>query len=570
MNTPDPFARRQPPVEATRDYRLGGGAPASQPDRCKMALVHGSGPCPFEALAALLRHRLRLAALLFCAGAGAFLVKSFWDQNDRFFASPLTMTLHTAVVAVSAVLVGVLTSRHCLHLWVLRAAELTFFGMTTVFFAWLHYFTYVEAQPLLAGAGSNDVLTAYRLITGANLVRWVLLLVIYGTFIPNTWRRSAAVVGVIAATPLVLTAAMAVFDASLRPYLADTLIILAIGVGFASAVAVFGSYKIDELSHQAREARTLGQYRLKKLLGTGGMGEVHLAEHVLLRRPCAIKLIRPEQAGDPTNLSRFEREVRATATLTHPNTVEIFDYGRTDDGTFYYVMEYLPGLGLDDLVERHGPLPPERAAHFLAQVCGALHEAHAIGLTHRDVKPSNILACERGGVRDVAKLLDFGLVQDPGLAKEADRLTIQGTILGSPPYMSPEQAAGKPVDGRSDIYSLGGVAYFLLTGQAPFVRDTALQLLLAHAHDPVVPPSAVRAGVPADLEQVVLRCLEKDPAKRFTDVRGLKQALAACACAGRWTEERAETWWSEAPAKDTLPELPAAATSREVTVSMRA
>src|SRR5262249_52146615 len=164
-------------------------------------------------------------------------------------------------------------------------------------------------------------------------------------------------------------------------------------------------------------------------------------------------------------------------------------------------------------------------------------EAHAVGLIHRDIKPSNVLACERGGVRDVAKLLDFGLVQNPALANEADRLTVQGTILGSPPYMSPEQAAGKGVATRSDIYSLGGVAYFLLTGQPPFVRDTAMQLLMAHAYDPVVSPGTVRAGIPDDVQQVVLRCLEKDPGRRFPDVRALRQALGQCACAGGWTEE---------------------------------
>src|SRR5262249_25444685 len=161
--------------------------------------------------------------------------------------------------------------------------------------------------------------------------------------------------------------------------------------------------------------------------------------HVLLRRPCAIKLIRPEQAGDPTTLQRFEREVQAMATLTHPNTALVFDYGHADDGTFYYVMEYLPGQNLESLVSACGPLPAARAIPFLRQVCGALREAPGIGLLQRDIKPSNIIACERGGLHDVAKLLDFGLVQGAGLVKEAARLTVQGTVLGSPPYMSPEQ-----------------------------------------------------------------------------------------------------------------------------------
>src|SRR5206468_6401336 len=159
-------------------------------------------------------------------------------------------------------------------------------------------------------------------------------------------------------------------------------------------------------------------------------------------------------------------------------------YGRTDDGTFYYVMEYLPGLSLQELVDQYGPLPAARAIHFLRQICAALKEVHAVGLIHRDIKPSNVIACQRGGVQDVAKLLDFGLVHSVGLEMTSDKLTIQGTILGSPPYMSPEQAFGKAgVDARTDIYGLGGLAYFLLTGQPPFVRETATEMLVAHAHE---------------------------------------------------------------------------------------
>src|SRR5262249_14428983 len=174
-----------------------------------------------------------------------------------------------------------------------------------------------------------------------------------------------------------------------------------------------------------------------------------------------------------------------TATLTHFNTVEIFDYGSTEDGTFYYVMEYLPGLNLQELVDQYGPLPPDRAIHFLRQICGALREAHAVGIIHRDIKPSNIIACERGGVHDVATLLDFGSVQSTGGAKQRDNnLAVMGTIAGSPPFMPPEQATGREdLDRRTDIYSLGGVAYFLLTGKAPFERDTAMQMMMAHAYE---------------------------------------------------------------------------------------
>jgi serine/threonine-protein kinase len=256
---------------------------------------------------------------------------------------------------------------------------------------------------------------------------------------------------------------------------------------------------------------------------------VYLAEHSLLRRPCAIKLIRPERAGDPATLKRFEREVQAMAALTHPNTAEVYDYGHAADGTFYYVMEYLPGPSLEELIKQHGPLPPERAVHLLRQVCAALQEAHAAGLVHRDVKPGNVLVCERGGLADVAKLLDFGLVRGHGLDSDDAKLTQQGAIAGTPAYMSPEQAAGREdVDGRSDIYSLGAVAYFLLTGQPPFVRGSAVQTLAAHLGEPVVPPDRLRADVPADLQAVVLRCLEKEPARRFARAADLAEALAGC------------------------------------------
>ena len=199
------------------------------------------------------------------------------------------------------------------------------------------------------------------------------------------------------------------------------------------------------------------------------MGEVYLAEHRLLKRPCAVKLIHPHRASDPHLLQRFEREVQATAQLTHTNTVEMFDYGHTEDGTFYYVMEYLPGLSLAELVEKHGPLPPARAVHLLMQTCDALSEAHSRGLIHRDIKPGNIFSAQRGGYYDVAKLLDFGLAKPISADSVPVQLTQDGSITGSPLYMSPEQAIGdSEPDERSDIYSLGAVAYYLLTGRPPF------------------------------------------------------------------------------------------------------
>jgi serine/threonine-protein kinase len=207
-------------------------------------------------------------------------------------------------------------------------------------------------------------------------------------------------------------------------------------------------------------------------------------------------------------------------------------------------MEYLPGLTLEQLVGRHGPLPPCRAVWLLRQACRALREAHALGLVHRDLKPANVMVCERGGAHDVVKLLDFGLVKAVGLDGREERLTQEGAIAGTPAYLSPEQASGKGhLDGRTDPYSLGAVAYFLLTGRPPFPGNDALQVIVAHLHEPVRPLTEWRAEVPADLQAVVLRCLEKDPGRRFADVGGLDEALAACGCAGQWGEEMAARWW---------------------------
>jgi serine/threonine-protein kinase len=376
----------------------------------------------------------------------------------------------------------------------------------------------------------------------------------YGTFIPNTGRRCAVVAIFMALVPMLVVAIGGTVHKEVpRHLLVFFLVEMVMWLGMASAGAVFGSHKISVLSREAVEARKLGPYQLKRRLGAGGMGEVYLAEHVLLRRPCAVKLIRPERLGDPSVVRRFLREVQVTATLTHPNTVQVFDYGQTEDGTLYYAMEYLPGLSLDELVARIGPLSPARVVFLLRQLCGALAEAHAVGLIHRDIKPGNVLVCNRGGRADVAKLLDFGLVHRPSEAGDTSRLTHPGLVFGTPAYMSPEQAAGRPGgDARSDIYSLGALAYFLLAGQPPFVRASVVQTLAAHISEPLAPLPRFRDAVPADVQAVVLRCLSKEQAARFPDVAALDEALSRCACAGEWTSAQAAAWWkTQAPADST-------------------
>jgi serine/threonine-protein kinase len=271
-----------------------------------------------------------------------------------------------------------------------------------------------------------------------------------------------------------------------------------------------------------------------------------------------VKFIRPDLAAHPATAARFAREVQAVTGLTHANTVRVYDYGRAEGGPFYYVMEYLDGPTLEELVRQAGPLPPGRAVYLLRQLCGALTEAHAAGLVHRDLKPGNVIVAALGGQRDVAKLLDFGLVQDL-CADAADRLTRTGTVLGTPAYMSPEQAAGESaLDARGDVYSLGAVAFFALTGQPPFRGKTLGQLLAAHRSEPPPALAGLRPDVPADLAAVVARCLAKEPHDRFQSAADLDRALTQCGCAADWSAERAAEWWQAktGPAKLSRPIKP--------------
>ena len=312
-----------------------------------------------------------------------------------------------------------------------------------------------------------------------------------------------------------------------------------------AGLAIYGAHVLNSLRKDLHNARKFGQYQLGRQLGVGGMGEVYMAEHQLLKRPCALKLIRSDSVADPIALARFEREVKSAARLSHPNTIAIYDYGHTQDGTFYYVMEYLPGLSLQDLVMQYGPLPPGRLIFLLRQICGGLAEAHALGIIHRDLKPANIFVALRGGEADIAKVLDFGLVKLTG-DPDSPELTTDRTVSGTPTFMSPEQATGDvALDPRADIYSLGAIAYFALTGQPPFKGNTAMAVMIAHARDPVVPPSQINGAVPDDLERIVLRCLAKLPDDRYQDVKALAKDLANCQARTEWNEERAEEWWQK-------------------------
>jgi serine/threonine-protein kinase len=274
------------------------------------------------------------------------------------------------------------------------------------------------------------------------------------------------------------------------------------------------------------------------------MGVVYRAQHAMLRRPTAIKLLAPERIG-PSAVARFEREVQLTARLTHPNTIRVFDYGRTADGIFYYAMEYLEGANLADVVAAAGPAPAARVIHILEQTAGALAEAHQIGLIHRDIKPANIFLTEQGGVPDVPKVLDFGLVKQLGPSDDGrDDVTRENSVTGTPLYMAPEAlTAPDTVDARADLYALGAVGYFLVTGQDVFTGSTSIEIFGKHLHTAPVPPSE-RLGktVPPDLEQLIMSCLEKEPTRRPESARVLQRGLKACRDAGSWSDEDARRW----------------------------
>jgi serine/threonine-protein kinase len=494
----------------------------------------------------LLRSRLRLAALVMASAGAAFFIWGLVGKPTEVLGpSGSSVLIRLALIVLNAGVAVVLFTRLQFSLRTLRALELGLFGLMAVFFAWLQHGQMCQGGATAYSAPGHQE-TVVRLANYANVLRWFALVIIYGAFIPNTWQRCSLIISTIAVFPVSITvwfiAMCPLTGPLLWPYaLIDTMLFMSI----AAAVAIFGSHKLIALHKEAFEMRQLGQYRLKERLGFGGMGEVYLAEHRLLRRPCAIKLIRGDRAKDRSHLLRFEREVQQTARLTHWNTIEIYDYGHTEDGTFYYVMEYLPGEDLQELVYRHGPLPPARVIHILRQMCAALHEAHGVGLIHRDIKPNNVILCERGGVRDVVKLLDFGLVQVSDFEGKENKITRQGAIAGSPAYMSPEQAKGlDQVDARSDVYSVGAVAYYLLTGKPPFERDTAIEIIAAHLRDPVLPPRNLRPELPVDLQQVIMSCLEKNPQRRPQSAQELETALSGCRDANGWTSDHAAAWWT--------------------------
>ena len=340
-------------------------------------------------------------------------------------------------------------------------------------------------------------------------------------------------------------------------------------------VAVVISHVVTSLGRQVARAREMGSYELGELLGRGGMGEVYKATHRMLARPAAIKLIRPETiaAGDPAAaqlaIVRFRREAEAAANLRSPHTVELYDFGVTDDQTLYFVMELLDGMDLESLVRQHGPAPAARVAHILRQTCASLEEAHLRGMVHRDIKPANIHLGRLGLVYDFVKVLDFGLVKPIADRSPEEALTTQvGLIIGTPGYMAPEMVRGDRVDGRADLYALGCVAYYLLTGRQVFDGATVMEVVSKHLQTAPVPPSErVAFPIPPQLEGLLLACLAKNPEERPQSAAALVRLLDAIDIE-RWTQAQAEEWWAATAAagKDKpAAKLPHAATGESVT-----
>lgn len=390
------------------------------------------------------------------------------------------------------------------------------------------------------------------------------MLLVYAVYVPSTARHTLVVAGLMT-VPLLgcIFIAFSSWDPAVHDPPAaiwpkgdvgdmayPATIASAVIWGIAVAMAAGFSQAVHGLRKAVRDFRRLGQYTLEEKLGEGGMGVVYRASHAMLRRPTAVKLLLPDRTGADA-LTRFEREVRRTAMLTHPNTVTVFDYGRTTEGIFYYAMELLEGASLEEIVEVDGPQPEERVIHLLEQAAASLAEAHDAGLIHRDVKPANILVVDRGGISDLVKVVDFGLVKDVGFrergaASSETALTMPDSITGTPLYIAPEAVTDpEAVDARTDIYALGAVGYWLLTGTHVFGGRSVLEVCAHHVHAvPDRPSTRLGAPVAPDLEAVLLACLAKRPENRPASAHELRERLHACAAAGRWTNARAARWWA--------------------------
>jgi eukaryotic-like serine/threonine-protein kinase len=394
--------------------------------------------------------------------------------------------------------------------------------------------------------------TAPTVETMGRLSWTTIIILISAMIVPSTPRKMLAA-SLVAASMEPLGVWLAHLRGLPVPSVVNTFVLLLPNY-ICAVVAVLPAHVLQNVGRRLREAQELGAYHLVELLGRGGMGEVWRAEHRLLARSAAIKLIRPEVLGATGSaesrimLRRFEREAQATAALSSPHTIRLFDFGVTHEGTFYYVMELLAGRDLESLVREFGPVPANRAIHLLRQVCHSLADAHARGLVHRDIKPANVYVCRMGLEYDFVKVLDFGLVKfndkSASVAQET-MLTASNTTTGTPAFMAPEVILGQTdVDRRADVYALGCVAYYLLTGQFVFDADTPMKMFLHHVQTIPTPPSQrTELPIPRELDDLVMACLEKDPDKRPQDAERLFEMACHCGSSEAWDNAMARHWW---------------------------
>jgi serine/threonine-protein kinase len=381
-------------------------------------------------------------------------------------------------------------------------------------------------------------------------VSWIaVIILLFAPIVPSTPGKTLA--AALAAASMGPVGAMVWRALGTEPVGLEQILLLSIPNYLCAAMAPVVSHLITRLGSEVSQAREMGSYFLGEPIARGGMGEVWQATHRLLVRPAAIKLIKPTTlgAGEPGQteimVQRFRREARAAAALHSPHTIQLYDFGVSRDGKFYYVMELLDGLDLERLVSQYGPLPAARAIYILRQVCEALGEAHDRGLIHRDIKPANIQICRRGRDCDFVKVLDFGLVKRlTPIDGAKSTLSAPGELAGTPAYLSPEAASDDPVDGRSDLYSLGCVAYWMLTGRQVFEAESVMQMIARHLQATPVPPSRLsEEPIPAELDAIVLACLAKRPEDRPASAWALEDQLADCELAKPWTREDARHWW---------------------------
>lgn len=508
-------------------------------------------------------------------------VRSWSAQWNRQSAAALRGRLITlclllagleAITVLQAILVGFERAHLSQHLlvfaalgvalaWLIRSSDPTHAGLVVTAAAVMA----VPAISLALGSFSRLHALLSVALSGALLeatTQWVIVMfvvailtIVVGVLLPLGVWQTLAVSAPLNVVPIAIALALSSQASGVRPQLVElfdadlvtgSFAIAAIGI----VVAVVCAHTIYGLRRSVAEAAQLGQYRLIEMLGKGGMGEVWRAEHTLLARPAAVKLVRAEllsgqmSASGSDAVPRFEQEARVTSSLRSPNTIELYDFGVSDEDTLYYVMELLDGFDLEALVTEHGQLPPERVCHLLIQACRSLSEAHEAGLVHRDIKPSNIYVCRLGSSYDVVKVLDFGLVKvAPGPAM-GPTITQEHTILGTPAYLAPEMALGAAADARSDIYALGGVAFWMLTGRFVFPREDLVSMITAHVSEsPVAPSTLTETDVPAALDAIVLRCLAKEPEARFASADELATALGKIEVGAPWDYGRRREWW---------------------------